>query len=114
MVGEAVGKRWDKSSYWRGLGRIMGRSQKELAAVLGEEFNLTWREGLRLLRRLVELVGEDVVESGRCDLRGLGVLASFERPERWVTHPKTGERIKIPKKVGVRFRVSKKLRDRLN
>lgn len=92
----------------------MGRSQKELAAVLGAEFGLTWREGLRLLRRFVELVEEDVVETGRCDLRGVGVLASFERPERWVKHPTTGEKIQIPKSVGVRFRASKSLRDRLN
>jgi nucleoid DNA-binding protein len=92
----------------------MGRSQKELATILGEEFDLTWREGLRLLRRFVELIEEDVVETGRCDLRGVGVLGTFERPERWVKHPTTGEKIRIPKTVGVRFRASKKLRDRLN
>lgn len=92
----------------------MGRSQKEFAAILGEEFGLTWREGLRLLRRFVELIEEDVVETGRCDLRGVGVLASFERPERWVKHPTTGKKIRIPERVGVRFRASKSLRDRLN
>lgn len=92
----------------------MGRSQKEMATILGEEFDLTWREGLRLLRRFVELIEEDVVETGRCDLRGVGVLGTFERPERWVKHPKTGQKIRIPKTVGVRFRASKKLRDRLN
>lgn len=92
----------------------MGRSQRELATILGAEFKLTWREGLRLLRRFVELIEEDVVETGRCDLRGVGVLASFERAERWVTHPKTGEKIQIPKTVGVRFRVSKRLREKLN
>jgi nucleoid DNA-binding protein len=92
----------------------MGRPQKELAAILGAEFDLTWREGLRLLRRFVELIEEDVVKTGRCDLRGVGVLASFERPERWVSHPTTGEKILIPKTVGVRFRAAKRLRDKLN
>ena len=92
----------------------MGRSQKELATILGEEFDLTWREGLRLLRRFVELIEEDMVETGRCDLRGVGVRASFERPARWLKHPKTGEMMEIPKRAGVRFRASEKLREKLN
>lgn len=92
----------------------MGRNQKELADVISNEMKLTIRQGRHFVTRLLELIQEDLVETGRSELRGLGTFAVFVRPARETIHPVTGKPAKIPERKGVRYRSSKKLKEQLN
>lgn len=92
----------------------MASNQKALADQLATEMNLSVRQGRAFVSRLLELIQEGLVEEGRCELRGLGTFAVFERPARQTVHPVTGEPVFIPARRGVRYRSSKQLRELLN
>ena len=91
-----------------------GGNQKQLADQLSAEFDLSIRQGRAIVSRLLELIQLDLVEKERCELRGLGTFAVFERPARETTHPVTGQPVLIPARRGVRYRSSHKLKELLN
>ena len=93
---------------------VVGGNQKHLADQIAAEMNLSVRQGRAFVSRMLELIQVDLVEHGRCELRGLGTFAVFERPERQTTHPVTGQPVVIPARRGVRYRSSKKLKELLN
>lgn len=90
-----------------------GRTQKQLARQLAEELDLPENKALRFIRYLLRYVGDDLVKKGRVELRGLGTFEAVERPAQTITHPVTQKPIKVPKYRAIRFRASKKLRERL-
>lgn len=94
----------------------MALTQKEIADTLGKEFRFSVRQSQAVVARVLQLIKDRLVSSddGRCELRGLGVLAAYVRPARDTFHPKTGEPVHIPERRSVRYRCSKELRDRLN
>lgn len=92
----------------------MGRNQKQLADQIAKEMGLTLRQGREFLSRLLELVREDLVQTERCELRGLGTFAVYTRPPRKTTHPKSREPVNIPARRGIRYRTSKLLKEMLN
>ena len=92
----------------------MACNQKTLADQLAAEMNLSIRQGRAFVSRLLDLIQEGLAEEGRCELRGLGTFAVFERPARQTIHPVTGEPVLIPARRGVRYRSSKQLKELLN
>ena len=94
----------------------MTLTQKEIADTLGREFQFSVRQSQKVVSRVLQLIKDRLAsaDDARCELRGLGVLATYVRPARSTVHPKTGEPVHIPERRGVRYRCSKQLRDRLN
>lgn len=92
----------------------MGRTQKVLADTISHELELPIRTGRRFLQRVLDLVADDLVYTGRSELRGLGTFAVHTRPGRLIHHPGTGQTIQVPPKKTVRFRTSKAVSRRLN
>lgn len=90
-----------------------GRTQKQLARELAEELGLPENKALRFIRLLLRYVGDDLVEKGRVELRGLGTFEAVARPAQTIQHPATHEPIAVPKYRAIRFRTSRKLRERL-
>lgn len=90
-----------------------GRTQKELARQLAKELDMPENKALRFIRSLLKYVGDDLVEKGRVELRGLGTFETVARPAQTIPHPITHQPLKIKKYRAVRFRTSKKLRERL-
>ena len=72
------------------------------------------RTGREYLRLLLTMVREDLRETGRSELRGLGTFAVHQRPARDTFHPKTGEPVHIPERKAIRYRASKELKDLIN
>jgi len=91
----------------------MPGTQKEFADRIAAELGLSGRTGRRFVRRFVQLVAEEITESGRVELRGLGTFATVPRPPQTIRHPKTGESIDVPAYRTVRFRASKRIRESL-
>lgn len=92
----------------------MGRTQQVIADTVSKELDLSQRVGRRFLQRVLDLVIDDIVYTGRIELRGLGVFVTVIRPGYTTIHPITGKPIHIPKKKIIRFRTSLSLRRRLN
>ena len=62
---------------------------------------------------LEELI-DALVREGRIELRDFGVFRTVELGERVGRNPKTGEPVEIPVSCHVRFRASKRMREKLN
>lgn len=92
----------------------MGRTQKQLADAIARELDIPIRAGRKFVARFIDLVAEDLVTTGRVELRGLGTFATIVRPARKTTHPKTGKRIRIGASNSVRYRTSVQLKRLLN
>jgi nucleoid DNA-binding protein len=92
----------------------MGRTEKELADAISEQVNISERAGREFTQKLLEAIADDLVTTGRVELRGLGIIALSTRKARTIRHPKTGKIMKIPQTRFVRFRASIDIRRRLN
>lgn len=92
----------------------MGRHQRVIADAVAQELELPLRVGRKFLQRVLDLVADDIVFTGRLELRGLGTFTVNVRPARKTTHPKTGKPVLIPEKKGVVYRSSVAIRRRLN
>lgn len=92
----------------------MGRTTKVLADDLAAELKLPTRTARQFVKRLLEMVEDDLVTTGHVELRGLGTFALSMRPARKVKHPKTHKLVRIRVGRFVRFRSSVTLRRRLN
>jgi len=92
----------------------MGKHQRVIADAVAKELELPLRVGRRFLQRVIDMVADDIVFTGRIELRGLGTFAVNTRPARRTTHPKTGKPVLIPEKKAVVYRSSVAIRRRLN
>ncbi len=90
-----------------------GRTQKDLARQLSRELKLPESKALRFIRQLLQYVGDDLVNKGRVELRGLGTFEAIARPPQTIPHPISKEPIQVKGYRSIRFRASKKLRKRL-
>ena len=98
---------------WREVWGV-GKTEKELADAISRKLKLSVRTGREYLRLLLLMVREDLRETGRSELRGLGTFAVHERPARDTFHPKTGEPVHIPARKAIRYRASKDVKDMIN
>ncbi len=92
----------------------MGKTEKQLADEISGELGLTVRTGREFVKQLLELIRQDLLETGRSELRGLGTFAVHVRPARDTVHPSTGKPVHIAEKRAIRYRASKAIKDMLN
>jgi nucleoid DNA-binding protein len=89
----------------------MGKTEKQLADLISKKLQLSIRTGREFVRRLLELVREDLQKTGWSELRGLGTFAVHLRPGRDTIHPTTKKPVHIPDRKAIRFRASKDVKD---
>lgn len=92
----------------------MGHTQNALADKISKELELSRQKGRKFLDRILETIADDIVYTGRIELKGIGTFTTTERPEQVINHPVTGQTIEVPEKKILRFRSSKTIRQRLN
>lgn len=91
----------------------MGRTKRELARELAQELDISESKALRLIRRLLKKLTEDLARTGRVELRGFGSFKTVKRPAQTLKSPKTGLPVQVPEYRSVMFRASQSLRRRL-
>jgi len=92
----------------------MGRTKKVIADTISKELDLPLATGRQFLQRVLDLVSDDIVYTGRVELRDFGVFTTAVIPVHTTIHPSTGKPVKIPKRKLARFRASARLKKRLN
>lgn len=92
----------------------MGHTQNALADKIAKELDLPRYKGRAFLDRILETIADDIVYTGRMELKGIGTFSVNERPAQTISHPATGQAIEVPEKKILRFRGSKAIRQRLN
>ena len=86
-------------------------SQSEVVNHFAEKYELKRAQVKELFEELANLATREVKDSGEFVLPGFGKLVLSERKAREGRNPQTGETIQIPAKTGVKFRLSKNLKD---
>ena len=92
----------------------MGHTQKTIADKISKELGLPQRTGRKFLQRIIDIMADDIVFTGRSEIRGLGTFTVTEKPPVNTTHPATGNPITVPQKKILRYHSSIAIRRRLN
>ena len=92
----------------------MGHTQKTIADKISKELGLPQRTGQKFLQRVIDIIADDIVFTGKSEIRGLGTFNVTEKPPVQTTHPATGNPVHIPEKKILHFRTSLQIRRRLN
>lgn len=82
-----------------------------LLQLIAEQTETDKRTAGFFLETIVEIAYKEVKKSGEFTLPGLGKLVKQKRKARLGHNPKTGEKIKIPAKTVVKFRLAKAAKD---
>jgi DNA-binding protein HU-beta len=84
-------------------------TKAQIAATLAEKVDLTKKQAAQFLEELSTLAYKNAKNG--FTIPGIGKLVLVNRKARWGRNPRTGEKIKIPAKKVVKFRVSKACKD---
>ena len=91
----------------------MGHTQNAMSDKISKEVGISRQKGREFLRKVLQMISDDIIYTGRIELKGIGVEVD-KNPPQTITHPETGEIIHIPEKKILRFRSSKTIKNRLN
>ena len=86
-------------------------TKTQLIGHLAEKFELTRRVAADLLQEIADLAIAETKKKGQFVLPGFGKLVKAQRKARVGINPKTQQKIKIPAKTVVKFRVAKAAKD---
>ena len=68
----------------------------------------------KVVTAFLDVVGKTLVDEGRVQLPGLGTLIVRERPAQTARNPRTGEKVEVPARRTVGFKLGKALKERVN
>jgi len=86
-------------------------TKSQLYASMAEATGMSKKEVGNFLDQLTSMAYKEVKSNGEFTLPGVGKLVKVNRAARIGRNPATGEEIKIPAKVVVKFRVAKAAKD---
>lgn len=86
-------------------------TKSQLLVVLAEKSGLAKKDVKNFLDVLTELAYKEVKKSGEFVLPGFGKMVKAKRKARAGINPATGEKIQIPAKTVVKFRLAKAAKD---
>jgi DNA-binding protein HU-beta len=87
--------------------KVSPMTKSQLIGHLAEKFELSRRVAGEVLQELSELAVNETKKKGQFVFPGIGKLVKAQRKARMGVNPKTKEKIKIPAKTVVKFRVAK-------
>ena len=82
-------------------------TKSQMLQAMAEKTGKSRKEVAEMLDILVNMAYDEAKKSGEFTIPGLGKLVKKNRAERMGRNPATGETIKIPAKVVLKFRVAK-------
>ena len=88
-----------------------GMTKTQLVRHMAEKTGLNIKTAAAFLEQLAETAVKETKKSGVFVIPGLGRLVKSNRKAREGRNPQTGEKIKIPAKTVVKFRVAKAVKD---
>ena len=86
----------------------------ELARKVSEAKGITIKEATADVDLIIGLIEAELVEGNDVALHGFGTLKTVERKERECLNPQTKEKMIVPAKKTVTFKVAKGLKDKVN
>ena len=89
-------------------------NKSDLSKRVSQECGVTIKEGTAIVELVIGLIEEEIVSGGEVALHGFGTLKTVERAERECLNPQTKEKMIVPAKKTVTFKVAKGLKDKVN
>jgi DNA-binding protein HU-beta len=99
------------SNFQGGLLMATGMTKTQLVRHMAEKHEMNNKQTAAFLESLAEVAIKETKKNGVFVVPGLGRLVKSNRKARMGRNPQTGEAIKIPAKVVVKFRVAKAAKD---
>ena len=90
----------------------MNRTQ--VVAKLAEVKEITIKEATHIMDVIMDIIEAEIVSGGEVSLHGFGTLKTVERKERECLNPQTKQKMIVPAKKTVTFKVAKGLKDKVN
>lgn len=87
--------------------KVSPMTKSQLIGHMAEKFEMSRRMAGEILQELSELAINETKKKGQFVFPGIGKLVKAQRKARTGVNPKTKEKIKIPAKTVVKFRVAK-------
>lgn len=89
--------------------------KSDIVEMLLEEFpDLNRKTVANVVNGTFEAMMEALADGKKIEIRGLGTFRVKSRPAKVARNPKTGEKIKVPPKKVVHFKIGKVLKAKLN
>jgi DNA-binding protein HU-beta len=92
---------------------VLQMTKDEMIANLSREAGLKSDQAEKALNSILHVITDELAKGGKVNLSGLGSFSVVERKAREGRNPRTGEKIQIPKRKGVKFSPSKNLKDKV-
>ena len=89
-------------------------NKADLTNALAEKFELSNAKANDVVSHILELMTKALVKKDTIQLIGFGSFAVKKRKAREGRNPKTGETIKIPASLAIKFSAGKGLKDAVN
>lgn len=82
--------------------------------VSGKIEYLTKKQVETIVDMIFEYMKDNLTKGEKIELRGFGNFKVKERNARIARNPKTGEKVEVPQKKSIHFKMSKALKDAIN
>ena len=89
-------------------------TKSDLIKAVSEAKGITIKEATVDVDLIIGLIEAELVEGNDVSLHGFGTLKTVERAERECLNPQTKEKMIVPSKKTVTFKVAKGLKDKVN
>ena len=86
----------------------------ELARKVSEAKAITIKEATHIMDTIMDIIEAEIVSGGEVSLHGFGTLKTVERASRECLNPQTKQKMVVPAKKTVTFKVAKGLKDKVN
>ena len=87
--------------------KVSPMTKSQFIGHIAEKFELSRRVAGEIIQEISDLAVNETKKKGQFVFPGIGKLVKAQRKARMGVNPKTKERIKIPAKTVVKFRVAK-------
>ena len=89
-------------------------TKKDLVDAISERTGQRRTAVKQTVQEFLDLIIEELAEGNRLEFRDFGVFESKERAARTAQNPKTLERVAVPAKRTVKFKVGRRMRDAMD
>jgi nucleoid DNA-binding protein len=88
-------------------------TKRELVIRVANQLGMTQSDVAKIIEGALDMVSHSLAEGHRWELRDFGVFETKTRAARVAQNPKTLERVKVPAKRTVKFKIGRLMRARL-
>ncbi len=92
----------------------MAVTKSQLIDRIALRANIPRKRAEKVVNCVFETMADSLIEGSRIEMRGFGSFAVKKYPSYMGRNPRTNEPVFVPEKRAIKFKVGKKLRERIN